>query len=193
MKDKIFWLGHASIRIESERVIYIDPWKVKGEPKADLILVSHSHYDHFSLKDIEKLQKDGTIIIGPPDCTAQIKGEVRTIRPGEAVTVGDIKIEAVPSYNSQKAFHPRTNQWLGFILELAGTRVYYAGDTDFIPEMKDIKADIVIVPVGGTYTMTAEEAAEAVALIQPQLAIPIHCGDIVGAMDDASRDSAKFP
>ncbi|HEY5497445.1 MAG TPA: MBL fold metallo-hydrolase [Syntrophales bacterium] len=187
MKEKIFWLGHSSIRIEGEQVIYIDPWKIKGEPKADLILVSHSHHDHFSLSDIGKLQKEKTIVVGPPDCTAQIKGDVRTMRPGDTITVGDIKIEAVPSYTPQKPFHPRANQWLGFILDLAGKRLYYAGDTDFIPEMKNIKADIVILPVGGTYTMTAEEAARAVELIQPQLAIPIHCGDIVGKMEDAEN------
>ncbi|MFA5181937.1 MAG: MBL fold metallo-hydrolase [Syntrophales bacterium] len=187
MKEKIFWLGHSSIRIEGEQVIYIDPWKIAGKPKADLILISHGHHDHFSLSDIGKLKKEGTIVVGPPDCTAQIKGDVRTMRPGDTVTFGGIKIEAVPSYTPKKPFHPRANQWLGFILELAGKRIYYAGDTDFIPEMKDFKADIVIIPVGGTYTMTAEEAVQAVALIQPQLAIPIHCGDIVGLMDDAER------
>jgi len=195
MKEKIFWLGHSSIRIEGEQVIYIDPWKIKGEPKADLILVSHGHHDHFSLKDIGKLQKEKTIVIGPPDCTAQIKGDVRTMQPGDTVTVGNIKIEAVPSYTPQKPFHPRANQWLGFILTIAGQRIYYAGDTDFIPEMKNIKADIVILPVGGTYTMSAEEAARAVALIQPQLAIPVHYGDIVGVIDDAMRFKklAKVP
>lgn len=187
MTEKIFWLGHSSIRIEAEQVIYIDPWKIAGEPKADLILVSHVHHDHFSPRDIEKLKKEGTIVAGPPDCTAQIKGEVRTMRPGETLAVGDITVTAVASYNTHKAFHPRANKWLGFILQIGGTRIYYAGDTDFIPEMKDITADIVIIPVGGTYTMTAEEAVQAVDLIKPQLAIPIHCGDIVGVMDDAAR------
>jgi len=195
MTEKIFWLGHSSIRIEGEQIIYIDPWKVAGEPKADLILVSHGHHDHFSPQDIGKLQKEKTVVVGPPDCTAQIKGDVRTMRPGDTVTVGDIIIEAVPSYTPRKPFHPQANQWLGFILTLAGQRIYYAGDTDFIPELKDIKADIVILPVGGTYTMTAEEAARAVDLIQPRLAIPIHCGDIVGVMADAERFKklAKVP
>lgn len=187
MKEKIFWLGHSSIRIEGEQVVYIDPWKVGGEPKADLILVSHGHHDHFSPIDIGKLQKENTIVVGPPDCMTRLAGNVLPMQPGGTVTIGDIKIEAVPSYTPQKPFHPRASQWLGFILEMAGMRIYYAGDTDFIPEMKDIRADIVILPVGGTYTMTAEEAARAVELIQPQLAIPIHCGDIVGVMDDTER------
>ncbi|MDI9570539.1 MAG: MBL fold metallo-hydrolase [Pseudomonadota bacterium] len=187
MQTKIFWLGHASIRIEAERTIYIDPWKVKGGPRADLILISHSHHDHLSPADIEKLRKADTVIVGPADCASQLSGDVRTMAPGDSLTVGAVRIEAVPAYNPRKPYHPQANLWLGFILTVEGKRIYFAGDTDLIPEMRDIRADIAILPVGGTYTMTAGEAAKAAALIQPGLAIPIHCGDIVGTMKDAEE------
>jgi len=195
MRDKIFWLGHASIRIEADTVIYIDPWKVKGEPRADLILISHAHHDHFSPGDIKKLRKKDTVIVGPADCTSQLKGDVRTMAPGDSITVGAVKIEAVPAYNPRKQYHPQANRWLGFILTVEGQRIYFAGDTDLIPEMKDLRADIAILPVGGTYTMTAAEAAEAAAIIKPTVAIPVHCGDIVGTLDDAKkfRQFARVP
>ena len=195
MRDKIFWLGHASIRIEADTVIYIDPWKVKGEPRADLILISHAHHDHFSPGDIKKLCKKDTVIVGPADCTSQLKGDVRTMAPGDSITVGAVKIEAVPAYNPRKQYHPQANRWLGFILTVEGQRIYFAGDTDLIPEMKDLRADIAILPVGGTYTMTAAEAAEAAAIIKPTVAIPVHCGDIVGTLDDAKkfRQFARVP
>ena len=195
MQGKIFWLGHASIRIEADTVIYIDPWKVKGEPRADLILISHAHHDHFSPGDIKKLRKKDTVIVGPADCTSQLKGDVRTMAPGDAITVGAVKIEAVPAYNPRKPYHPQANRWLGFILTVEGQRIYFAGDTDLIPEMKDLRADIAILPVGGTYTMTAAEAAEAAAIIKPTVAIPVHCGDIVGTLDDAKkfRQFARVP
>ncbi|MBP8980128.1 MAG: MBL fold metallo-hydrolase [Syntrophobacterales bacterium] len=195
MEEKIFWLGHASIRIEADRIVYIDPWKVKGEPKADLILISHSHHDHFSPGDVKKLCKADTVIVGPGDCTAQLTGNVRTVAPGDILTVGGMTIEAVPAYNPRKPYHPEANRWLGFVLTVEDKRIYFAGDTDLIPAMQDIRADIAILPVGGTYTMTAAEAAEAATLINPALAIPIHWGDIVGTRADAEkfRRLAKVP
>jgi L-ascorbate metabolism protein UlaG (beta-lactamase superfamily) len=186
MKDKIFWLGHSSVKIKSGKIVYIDPWKLKDPEKADIILVSHSHYDHFSPEDIRKLQKDSTIVVCPPDCRG-ISGNVRHVKPGDRLEMDGVEVEVVPSYNTNKEFHPRKNNWAGFILTVEGKRIYYCGDADFIPEMKNIKADIVIIPVGGTYTMTAEEAANAVNAIQPELAIPIHFDDIVGSIADAKK------
>lgn len=187
MKDKIIWLGHSSIKIRSDKVIYIDPWKLKEAEKADIVLVSHSHGDHFSLEDIRKIQKDTTLVICPPDCRG-IAGNVKTVKPGDRVEADGIAVEVVPSYNTNKDFHPRKNNWAGFIITVEGKRIYYCGDTDFIPEMEGgIKADIVIIPVGGTYTMTAEEAARAVNAIKPELAIPIHYDDIVGSIEDARK------
>jgi len=185
MLDKIKWLGHASIRIEAQKIIYIDPWKIRGGPKADLILISHTHHDHLSPADIRKIRKEDTVIVAAVDAAAQLSGDVRALNPGDKVTVQGITIEAVPAYNIGKPYHPKANHWIGFILTVEGKTIYYGGDTDFIPEMKEIKADIWILPVGGTYTMTAKEAAAVINMIRPEAAIPIHYGDIVGARKDA--------
>jgi L-ascorbate metabolism protein UlaG (beta-lactamase superfamily) len=195
MLEKIFWLGHSSIRIAGEKVIYIDPWKIGGG-KADLILISHSHFDHLSVEDVEKIRKPETVILTTPDSAAKLAGDVREIRPGDAVTVKGIRVEAVPAYNTIRMrspgvpFHPREEGWLGFVVTAGGKRIYYAGDTDLTPEMKDVRADIAILPVGGTYTMNAEEAAELANLLRPEEAIPIHWGDIVGSAADAERFKA---
>jgi L-ascorbate metabolism protein UlaG (beta-lactamase superfamily) len=172
--------------IKSDKVIYIDPWKLKKAEKADLILISHSHYDHYSPEDVEKILKDGTVVVCTNDCS-DLKAIVLTVKPGDKIEANDIPVEVVPSYNTNKAFHPKASNWVGFIITVDGKRIYYCGDTDFIPEMKKIKADIVIAPVGGTYTMTAEEAASAVNTIKPELAIPIHYNDIVGTVKDAEK------
>ncbi len=195
MIDKITWFGHASVRIKSEKVIYIDPWKIKDVEKADLILITHSHYDHLSPGDVKKLQKKETVVLATADCLPQLSGDVRAVKPGDRLTVSGIDVEVVPSYNLKKAFHPRGNLWVGYIVTVEGNRIYYPGDTDFIPEMKEIRADVVILPVGGTYTMDAREAAEAVNTIRPKMAIPIHYGDIVGSLQDAEKfkELAKIP
>lgn len=193
MLENIFWLGHSSVKIRGEKIVYIDPWKLKGGEKADLILISHSHYDHLSPDDVEKIRKPGTVILTTPDSAAKLKGDVRGLKPGEAVTVEGITVETVPAYNTVRMrspgapFHPRGEGWLGFIVTIGGKRIYYAGDTECNPETKAVKADIAILPVGGTYTMNAEEAAELVNHIRPEAAIPIHWGDIVGAAGDAER------
>ena len=187
MVEKIVWLGHSSVRIDGETVIYIDPWKLTNPKKADLILISHNHFDHLSAEDVEKIQKEDTIIITTQDSASQLSGDVRIVKPGDVVQIGEVSVEAVPSYNTNKDFHPRENGWLGFIVTVEGTRIYYCGDTDLIPEMETIRADIMLVPVGGTYTMTAEEAARAVNIVRPGTAIPIHYDDIVGSEKDARR------
>ncbi len=195
MVEKISWFGHASVRIKSEKTIYVDPWKIKGSEKADLILITHSHYDHLSPEDVKRLQSKDTVILATADCLSQLSGDVRAVKPGDRLTVQGIDVEVVPSYNIKKAFHPRGNNWVGYIVVVEGTRVYYPGDTDFIPEMKNIRADVVILPVGGTYTMDAREAAEAVNTMKPKMAIPIHYGDIVGSLKDAEKfkEFAKIP
>ncbi len=188
MEPRIIWIGHASFLLETDnQKIYIDPWKLKDGPKADMILVTHSHMDHLSEDDIRKIRKKETTIIGPPDVAEKLPGTV-VVRPGEVKQFGNVKIEAHPAYNPKKQFHPSDNRWLGFVVDIAGFRIYHSGDTDVIPEMKKIKGiDVALLPVGGTYTMTAEEAAEAAKIIGAKKAIPMHWGDIIGGKDDAQK------
>jgi len=183
--DKIFWLGHSSVLIRSDKTVYIDPWKVRTTDKADLVLISHSHYDHLSPADVERIRKDDTVVVTTADAAPRLSGDVRILKPGERLSVHGIPVEAIPAYNTNKAFHPRKSGWIGFVVTLEGKRIYYAGDTDRTPEMEAVRADVVIVPVGGTYTMTAAEAAGAVNIIRPEAVIPIHWGDIVGSAADA--------
>ncbi|MCP4109260.1 MAG: MBL fold metallo-hydrolase [Desulfobacteraceae bacterium] len=182
---KIFWLGHDTFRIEAVKTIYFDPYEISDGPKADIILISHDHSDHCSPGDVAKIQQPETVIVTEKDSAKKLKGDVRIIKPGESVTVDEIKIEGVPSYNVDKNFHPKQNEWLGFIVEVEGVRIYHAGDSDFIPEMKDFKVDIAFLPVSGTYVMNAEQAVESALAINPKIAIPMHYGAVVGAEDDA--------
>jgi len=187
MAEKIHWLGHDAFRIDGEKVLYFDPYQISTGPKADLILVSHDHFDHCSPEDIAKIQRPDTVIVTEKDCAKKLKGDVRVLKAGEMLVESGMKVEAVPSYNTDKDFHPRKNGWLGFIVEVEGVRIYHAGDTDFIPEMKDFQVDIALLPVSGTYVMTADQAVKAALAIQPKLAIPMHYGAIVGGEEDALR------
>ena len=194
MLEGIHWLGHASFRIENGVTIYIDPWKLKGSPiAADLVLVTHGHRDHLSPDDIRKISRPDTIIVCPVACVGQVSGDVRPIAPGESMRVGDVAIEAVPSYNTNKPNHPKAAGNVGYIVELGGRRVYHAGDTDLIPEMAEVRCDVALLPAGGTYTMNAEEAAQALALIKPSVVVPMHWGDIVGCSRDVQTLLAKAP
>lgn len=191
VKEKIVWLGHASFRIDGSRsTVYIDPWKLTAAVPADVVCVTHSHYDHLSREDVEKIRKPSTTIVGPEDCRSDFGDAFTPIAPGGSVTVGDVTVEAVPAYNTDKDFHPRANNWVGFIVTVDGIRVYHTGDTDVIPEMADVRADVALIPVGGTYTMTVAQAAEAAAMINPKVAVPMHCGDIVGTLNDRENFQA---
>lgn len=185
-KEKIHWLGHDGFRIDAEKIIYIDPYQINPGKKADLILITHAHSDHCSPADISKIQKLDTIIVTEKDSAENLEGHIRIVTPGDELTIGAVKIEAVPAYNTNKDFHPKANGWLGFIVEFNGVRLYHAGDTDHIPEMNDFKVDIALLPVSGTYVMTAGEAVDAAISIGPKLAIPMHIGAIVGSDQDAA-------
>jgi L-ascorbate metabolism protein UlaG (beta-lactamase superfamily) len=185
------WLGHAGFKIcHEDTVIYIDPWKLKDSPRdASLVLVSHSHYDHYSPEDIARVSGADTKLIASADVVAKEKaGE--TITPGQTIELGSIRVSGVAAYNPRKQFHPKSNKWVGFVIELGSKRIYYAGDTDLTDEMKSLKEiDVALLPVGGTYTMNAAEAAKATEHIKPERAIPYHWGDIVGDRADAEAFS----
>ena len=186
--NRIVWLGHSSIRIEGEKTVYIDPWKLPpAPPPADLILITHSHHDHCSARDVEALLKKDTVIIATPDCAGELPAGFRKISPGRTETVGGVIVTAVPAYNLNKPFHPREKGWVGYIVEMGGERIYQAGDTDYIPEIDGLLVDVAILPVGGTYTMNPEEAAAAANHLKVRLAIPIHYGSVVGSRADAEK------
>lgn len=187
---EIHWLGHASFLVKNKLAVYFDPYQISPKEKADLILISHEHFDHLSLEDIEKIIKVNTTIVASHQCKEKLeKFDVEKIfmLPFEEKQVKGVKIKTIPAYNTNKPFHPKKDNKLGFVVEIEGTKIYHAGDTDLIPEMKDLKPDIALLPVSGTYVMTAEEAAEAVKLIKPKIAIPMHYGSIVGSQEDAKK------
>lgn len=186
MEPKIVWLGHASFRIEGSLTVYIDPWKLGGMPrKADIILITHEHYDHCSWEDVVKIAAPDTVIVTEKDAAAKLKGNVQVVAPGDQVDVKGITIEAVPAYNTNKQYHTKDRGWVGFVFELDGLRIYHSGDTDCIPEMENINADVALLPVSGTYVMDASDALKAVELIKPKKVIPMHWGEIVGNLQDA--------
>lgn len=201
IKDiEIKWLGHAGFLIKNSKIIYIDPYKISEDlEKADLILITHSHYDHCSLEDINKISKDGTKIIMPADCSSKItkmkkQVKMKVIQPGEIFDFGNINITAFPAYNIDKSFHPKDEAWVGYVIKMNNVIIYHAGDTDLIPEMQKLtgykqenKKFIALLPIGGRFTMSAEEAAEAANLIKPDIAIPMHYGEIIGTNEDAEE------
>jgi L-ascorbate metabolism protein UlaG (beta-lactamase superfamily) len=192
--ERLHWLGHASFRLDGPATIYFDPWQLKGEqPAADIILITHEHNDHCSVEDVERIRGPKTVILAGGEAAKKLQGDVQAVRPGETVTVGEVRIETVPAYNVGKRFHPKEAAHVGFVVTVAGESIYHAGDTDAIPEMKRIDCDVALLPVGGTYTMNAEEAARAAADIAPRVAVPMHWGaGVVGKRDDAERFSELY-
>lgn len=183
--ENIHWLGHAGFRIDGDKVIYFDPYQIDSGPLADLIFISHDHFDHCSPEDVAKIQGPNTVLITEKDSAGKLSGDVRVLNAGETLELHGVQILGVPSYNTDKDFHPKRNGWLGFLVEMSGIRIYHAGDTDFIPEMKGLNVHIALLPVSGTYVMTAQQAARAALAIGPELAIPMHYGTIVGDNQDA--------
>lgn len=180
---------HSSIKINKGKVIYIDPFKIENEKyDADIIFITHDHYDHYSPEDIEKIIKENTIIVAPKTVKAlsKMKNAV-SVEPNKTYEVEGIKIETIPSYNVNKQFHQKQNDWVGYILEIENVRYYIAGDTDITPENRQVKCDVAFVPIGGTYTMDYREAAQLVNEIKPKIVIPEHYGSIVGTKEDALK------
>lgn len=200
MLDNIHWLGHASFRLQSAgAVVYFDPRNIKDAITADVICVTHGHFDHLSVEDLGKVARAGTVILCPASCVDRARAavpskvSVRSMAPGQTLRLGAITVEAVPSYNTNKPNHPREAGNLGFVVGLGGQRTYFAGDTDLIPEMAGIRCDFALLPVGGTYTMDAAEAAKAAGMIKPRMAVPMHWGEVVGTRKDAERFVELLP
>ena len=192
------WLGNAGFLIENSSAIYIDPYNVKeGLPKADIIFLTHSHHDHCSVEDIHKLIKPGTKIVMTADCQSKIMRfedpiKIEIIEPDDEFEISGLKVSCIPSYNVDKSFHPKHEHWVGYIIRFGNVLLYHAGDTDFIPEMQKLTGYkqeegkfIALLPIGGRFTMNAEEAHEAAKLIKPDLAIPMHYGSVAGSEEDA--------
>ncbi len=192
MTENIQVFKQNSIRItDGDRVIYIDPFQMDAEPHdAAFILITHDHYDHFDPESIAKVANEKTILIVPEKMekkAAEVSDLVRkteTVNPGESKEVEGLRFETVPSYNMLKPFHPKSAGWVGYILKIEGKRIYIAGDTDATKEAQAVKCDIALVPIGGTYTMDAKKAAELINTIAPEVAIPVHYGEVVGSPKD---------
>ena len=190
-------LNHASFKIKKDKVIYVDPFKINDNEKADIILITHEHFDHFSIEDIKKVLDNKTVLVATSDCLSSLNkfdNQMKIVGPGSRLEVNGLSIEATPAYNINKfrapriPFHPKEDGKVGYIIEMNRKRIYISGDTDITPEMQNIKnIDIMTIPVSGTYVMTAEEAAKAVEIIKPKIAIPCHYGAVVGSIEDAKK------
>lgn len=182
--------AQSSIRIQGSLTLRFDPFRIEDEPHdADVILITHSHYDHLSGEDIARVIHDGSVFVVPRGMEGELEGLARTcpvhaLAPGEAADLAGMRIEAVPAYNLAKSFHPRENGWVGYVVDVDGLRVYVAGDTDDVPENRSLEVDVALIPIGGTYTMDAREAAAFANAIAPSVAIPTHYGSIVGSPED---------
>ncbi len=195
---RLHWHGHDSFRLDGPPTIWFDPWKIRGRPPAaDIILVSHEHHDHCSPDDVDKLRGPSTVVLAPQAAASKL-GMARLMAPGDTARVRGATVQAVPAYNTDKyrapgqVFHPKAAGHLGWLIEVDGFRIYFAGDTDHIPEMRHILCDLALLPVSGTYVMTIPEAVEAASEFCPRVVVPMHYGDIVGYDNDGAMFAASY-
>jgi L-ascorbate metabolism protein UlaG (beta-lactamase superfamily) len=184
MLERLTWFRQSAMRYAGDGLtIYIDPWGTAADDaKADLILITHAHFDHLQPHEIERLSSEGTKLVAPADVAKELSGDVTAVAPGESHEVAGVRFETVPAYNVAEErldMHPRSNNWVGYVLELDGRRYYHGGDTDAVPELESLRTDVAMVPIGGTYTMDYREAAALVKTMQPKLAVPMHYGFVV--------------
>ena len=192
MLERLTWFQQAAFRWQDdERTIYVDPWGTpEGAPVADVIVITHAHHDHFCIEDITRLSTSTTKLVAPHDVAAELKGDVTPVAPGESHEVGGLRLTTVPAYNTREEaldFHPKAKRWVGYVLELGGRSFYHAGDTDHAPELDGVRSDVALVPIGGHFTMNADEAAGLVREMAPGLAVPMHYGFVVGSASDGQR------
>jgi L-ascorbate metabolism protein UlaG (beta-lactamase superfamily) len=191
MLDRFTWFRQSAFLWRGDGLtVYIDPWGVTTDDKADVLFITHAHYDHFQPDEIEKVRKRDTKIFAPADVARELSGNVTPVKPGDAIDAGVLKAQAVPAYNTVEErleMHPKKNNWVGYVITLGSNVYYHAGDTDHAPELSEIRADVAFLPIGGTYTMDAPEAAEMAKALGPKLAVPMHFGFVVGTPTDAER------
>lgn len=192
MLEGFTWFKQSAFRwTDGERVVYIDPWGTEEDATpADLILITHAHFDHFQPDEVAKLRREGTQVVAPRDVAVELGGDVTPVAPGERHDIGGFHVETVPAYNTREEaldFHPKANKWVGYLIDLGGHTYYHAGDTDHLPELEPLKTDVAFLPIGGHYTMNAEEAASLAKAIGPKLAVPMHFGSVVGSPSEGVR------
>ena len=189
MLDRFTWFKQSAYLWRGDSInVYIDPWGVTDAVPADVVFITHAHFDHFNEDDLKKVVRRETSVVAPRNVAQELTGTILPVGPGDSLEVAGIKVQAVPAYNvveSRLEAHPKANNWVGYILTLGDSTYYHAGDTDHAPELDDVKADVAFLPIGGTYTMTAQEAGQLAKVIQPQLAVPMHYGYVVGSPKDA--------
>jgi L-ascorbate metabolism protein UlaG (beta-lactamase superfamily) len=190
----IRWFGQSAFLVQNGKNIYLDPFELpEGVPPADIVLITHEHFDHLSPVDLARIVKPSTAIVSISGVAGNLpkQGTFKAVKPGDTLTVQGIKIEVVPAYNVSKQSHPKEKGFVGFIVHTDGRSIYHAGDTDLIPEMNNIKADVALLPIGGKFTMDASEAAKAANLIKPKVVIPMHWGKVVGTEADVETFKAQ--
>lgn len=188
--EGIRWLGHASFRVDGGVTVYVDPWNLGPGPHvpADLVLITHPHYDHCSPSDLARIPGiDGAEIVTVADGAAKVGRPCRVIAPGGRTRVKGVDVTAVAAYNRGRPHHPRSNGWAGFLFRMDGRTVYHAGDTDRIPEMAEIRCHVALLPVGGGFTMDADEAALAAGDMKAEIAAPMHYGTVTESDEEGRR------
>ncbi|MGH2662012.1 MAG: MBL fold metallo-hydrolase [Actinomycetota bacterium] len=196
MLERFTWYKQSGYRWSGDGLtLYIDPWDVTDPQPADVVFITHAHDDHYSKADLEKVRKDGTVFVAPGDVAKELSGDVKAVKPGDSVDVAGVKAQVVPAYNiveGRQENHPKRNNWVGFVLELEGRSYYHAGDTDHLPELEQLAADVALLPIGGAgFTMDAEEAAGLAKAMSPQIAVPMHYGGFFPGTAPSS-DGAVF-
>jgi L-ascorbate metabolism protein UlaG (beta-lactamase superfamily) len=186
MLERITWFRQSALLwADGERVVYMDPWGTpEDSPPADLIFITHAHNDHLQPREIERLRKSDTKLVAPHDVARELSGDVTPVAPGESHEVAGVKFETLPAYNTRPEalyFHPKANRWVGYLIDLGGVRYYDLGDTDDLPELAGVTADVAFVPIGGHYTMDPPAAGRLVRAMAPGIAVPVHFGFVVGS------------